>query len=246
MQWYYADGPLQNSGARWSGTLFMFDFGQPLNGVYTAPVNVGSAGTMTIDFSSRSRGIITWPGGRTSSIERYNFGVGQPPNGLLGDWIYVYTVGTSTFAERYLYTTILAATSSGNGVVSTSNGSGGAELQVTGPLAGTVVAVQVSSTGTVLNSYTYTPHLEEGRGFWIAPVTNNTYGMNAYRIGSPSGINKREQPGGNVDERARLAGAAPTEAKGMTIEDIAAVDPDRAAVIAEIRDRLMAHRLATQ
>src|ERR1700741_297676 len=82
MQWYYADGPLLNGGARWTGTLYRFDFGQPLNGNYVQPTNVGTSGVATIDFSSRIRGVLTLPGGRQSPIERYNFGVGGPPQSL--------------------------------------------------------------------------------------------------------------------------------------------------------------------
>ena len=131
MQWYYADGPLLSGGARWSGTLYKFDFGQPLNGPYTPPTNVGTAGVITIDFSTRTRGFLTLPGGRQSAIERYNFGVGAPPQSLLGEWLYAYTIGSSTFAERFAYTTILPATSTGNGIVATASGNGGAVVGMT-------------------------------------------------------------------------------------------------------------------
>ena len=82
MQWYYADGPLINGGARWTGTLYKFDFGQPLNGAYLAPINTGNDGTVAIDVTSRSAGVLTLPGGRRVNIERYNFGVGSPPQSL--------------------------------------------------------------------------------------------------------------------------------------------------------------------
>ena len=51
MQWYYADGPLINGGARWTGTLYKFDFGQPLNGAYLAPINTGKRPATSTAFS---------------------------------------------------------------------------------------------------------------------------------------------------------------------------------------------------
>jgi hypothetical protein len=245
MQWYYADGPLLNGGARWSGTLFKFDFGQPLGGAYVPAVNVGTEGVATIDFLSRTRGTLTI-GGVQSSIVRYNFGVGSAPQALLGDWIYVYTIGSSNFSERFLYTTILSPTSSGNGVVATSSGNGGAELQVTGSLAGQVVAVHISSTGSILDSYLWTPYLEEGRGAWVSTTTQTQYPLWAYRVVSPSGIAKAASsaPLEAIDEAEKLGSAV--ERKGVSIEELMRQDPERGRIAMEMRDRLLEHRAAMQ
>jgi hypothetical protein len=243
MQWYYADGPLLNGGDRWSGTLFRFDFGQPLNGPYTPPVNVGTSGVATIDFSTRTRGVLTLPGGRQSSIERYNFGVGLAPNALLGDWVYVYTIGATTFAERFRYTLILSATANGNGVVATASGDGGAELQTSGLFAGSVFAVNISSTGAILDQYIFTPYLEEGRGFWISTVTNQQFGLNAYRIANISGIVKSVATDGDPAgrEKERLAAEMMAKRTATRLDDLQG-DPEVTAIAREIVGRLMEHR----
>ena len=228
MQWFYADGPLLNGGARWTGTLFRFDFGQPLNGNYGPPTNVGSSGTVTIDFSTRTRGVLTLPGGRQANIERYNFGVGSAPQSLLGDWLYVWSVGTATFADRFAYTLVTPATSGGNGVVTNAAGTAGAEYQVTGALAGQVVAVKVTSTGALLDQWLFTQYLEEGRGSWLNTTTQTAYGMNAYRTANTAGIVKS------------AAGTIPADARpGLSMAELDRLDPERAGVVREIVERLM-------
>ena len=233
MQWYYADGPLLNGGARWSGTLFKFDNGQPLGGPYVAPTTQGNDGVATIDFLSRTTGNLTLPGGRVVFIERYNFGVGTAPQSLLGEWIYVWAIGSSTFAGRYRYTRILQATANGNGVVVTADGSGGAEYQVSGELAGLVIAVEASPTGDLLNSYVFGQFLEEGRGSWLSLDTSTAYGMNAYRIVSPSGMPKSMMPDMAGGEPASVSSQPPG-----TIDDLVAKQPALAEAVRAIRTRM--------
>jgi len=235
MQWYYADGPLLNGGARWSGALYKFDFGQPLNGPYSPPVNLGTDGVVTIDFSSRSAGTLTLPQGRQVSIQRYNFGVGTPPQSLLGTWIYVYSIGASTFADRYNYTVTAGATSTGNGVVADAGLTGAAEYQVTGALAGLVAAFHYSPTGAVLDAYVFTQYLEEGRGSWVSLQTSTQYGMNAYRIISPSGMPKLAA---RVDEEEKLASSFEKQRSGITIDELTRKNPAAGELARQFWERL--------
>jgi hypothetical protein len=155
---------LAGGGARWSGTLLKLDNGQPLNGGYRPASIIGTEGVTTIDFFSKSTGRITLAGGRHVAIQRQNFGVGTAPQSLLGQWLFAYSIGSSTFGDRYNYTLIASATSSGTGVVLDRTRRGAAELQVSGPFAGKVVGFQFTSTGGVLNQCVWTQYLEEGRG----------------------------------------------------------------------------------
>ncbi|APV51290.1 hypothetical protein BWI17_17320 [Betaproteobacteria bacterium GR16-43] len=235
MQWYYADGPLLSGGASWSGTLLKFDLGQPLSGAYRAPTLSGNDGAVSISFASRSTGTMTI-GGRQIPIQRQNFAVGNAPQSLLGSWLYGYSIGTSTFAERFDYTAITSPTSSGTGVVIDSGRRGTAELQVTGTFAGRVVAFQFNAAGSAINQYYYTQYLEEGRGFWVSPTTFNEYGMNAYRFGSPQGIDKVA-----LDEDGTLAareGAGVMGRKAITLDELTALNPELGTLAKAMWSRL--------
>ena len=238
MQWYYSDGPLQSGGSFWSGTLLRLDFGQPLSGGYVPATIIGNGGTISISFSSRSTGTLTLPGGRQVAIQRQNFGVGTPPNSLLGSWIYAYCIsdGAVCFMERYEYTTLASATSTGNGVVGDLARRGAAEYQLSGSFAGRVIAFRFNSTGGVLDQYLYSQYLEEGRGFWVSPTTFNQYGMNAYRFSSPSGIDKRFEVG-ETDE-AREGKGRSGEPKAITLEELAAINPELGRIAREMWGKL--------
>lgn len=227
MQWYYSDGKLTNDGANWSGTLLKFDQGQPLSGAYKAPTPSGNDGPVSIAFSSRTTGTITLPGGRQVAIEHQNFGVGAPPQSLLGSWLYVYAVGDDTFAARFNYTAVGAATRTGTGVVVDTIRNGGAELMVSGDFAGQVVAVQFDAAGNPLQTYLWNPYLEEGRGFWISPTTQILYGMNAYRYVGPSGMVKSQ--GESI---------AATKPKAVPMQEYAARNPALGAIAAEILEEV--------
>jgi hypothetical protein len=227
MQWYYADGPLQSGGARWSGALLKYDFGQPLNGAWRPAAVVGNDGFVTIDFYSRTTGVITLPGGRAVAIERFNFGVGAPPQALLGQWLFAYSIGSSSYADRYNLTTIGSATSTGNGVVVDTARRGAFEYQLSGSFAGRIVGFRFSSTGTVLDQYLFTLQLEEGRGSWVSPITYTEYGMNGYKTHTPSGVAKSLEAADERDLRAK--GTAAT-AKGTTLEEMSAAHPELGAL----------------
>lgn len=235
MQWYYADGPLQSGGSRWSGTLLKYDFGQPLNGAYRPAAVVGNDGFVTIDFHSRTTGVITLPAGRAIAIERFNFGVGAPPQALLGQWLFAYSIGSSSFADRYNLTTVGSATSTGNGVVIDPTRRGAFEYQVSGSFAGRIVGFRFNSTGTVLDQYLFTLQLEEGRGSWVSPITYTEYGMNGYKTHTPSGTAKSLDAADERDVQAKGTTATP---KGRMLEELSAAHPELGALARELWERL--------
>lgn len=241
MQWYYSDGPLSNGGYRWSGRLYKFNFGQPLNGGYFGtPTLQGDDGVLTLEFTSRATGFATLPGGRRIPIERMNFGVGAPPNALLGQWAMVYKIGTSPFADMYVLSKVISATSTGNGVVTNTQLNAGFEYQVSGTFAGKVIGFHYSSTGTVLDQYLFSLMLEEGRGDWVSPTTFNTYGMNVYKTHTPGGISKAiraDDPKIAVDLAAK---GVSTSSPGVTFEKLAEQDPERAAIAERMWNALQA------
>jgi len=56
------------------------------------------------------------PGGRTTQIQSYSFAIGDPPTGLLGEWVFFYDFGTTTTANRFDLSSVLASTANGNGI----------------------------------------------------------------------------------------------------------------------------------
>jgi len=240
MQWYYSDGPLTAGGYHWSGKLYKFNFGQPLNGNYFGtPTLIGDAGILTLDFTSRSTGFATLPSGRRTPIERMNVGVGAPPNALVGQWAFVYLIGSSSFADIYKLTQVVGATSSGNGVVTNATLNAGFEYQTQGTFAGKVVGFHYSSSGTVLDQYVFQLQMEEGRGDWVSPVTFNTYGMNVYKTTTPSGNAKAT---GSVDPKITvdLAMKTASNTAGIAIEKLAEHDREKAEIARQIWNALQA------
>lgn len=240
MQWYYADGPLGCGGYCWSGTLLRFDNGQPLNGAFRPPTGAGNAGIVSIAFTSRYTGTLTLPGGRRLSIERFNHSAGAPPRALLGQWSYVYLIGSSWFVDVYVLNTLVAGTSTGNGIATNSARNAGFEYQVSGSLAGQVVGFHFTSTGTVLDQYLYELQVEEGRGVWVSPSSFNTYGMNATKMFTAAGTAKDAAQGPAADGPAREG----AQRKARTIEEIAAADPVMGRIAAEMWERLAVEQAA--
>ena len=196
-QWYLASGPMTNSGKNFTGTLDKYQGGQCLSCSYTGrPTLVGNDGTISISFTSETAAILTLPGGRTTNIQPFNFGFGDPPQGLLGEWVFVHDE-TSTLAVKYNLTTVTSATSGGNGVVGGSGITGDAsrvtacELQVSGIAAGQVVCADGDVAGNVKNVYYFSYGLDETfAGYWVSPSGTIQYPMKGFRTKSEGGFTR--------------------------------------------------------
>lgn len=234
MQWYYADGPLGCGGYCWSGTLLKFDNGQPLNGNFRPNASAGSAGSVSIAFTSRVTGTLTLPGGRSIPIQRFNHSVGNAPQALLGQWAYYYLIGSSWFVDVYSFTKTLAPTTNGNGVVANAANTAGFELQVAGSLAGNIVGFHFSSTGAVLDQYIYQLQLEEGRGAWVSPTTFNQYGMNAYKMFTAAGTAKAEVLVDARDLEGRVRDSRP----GKSLAQLTSENAEIGRIATEIWERI--------
>lgn len=236
MQWYYSDGPLTNGGAHWCGQLLTFDSGQPLNGTYRTPVNTGNGGTICIDFNGRVNGTLTLPSGRKIAIQRQNFGVGDPPGALLGQWAYVELIGSTWFVDVYNFTQIADHTSTGTGVVVDTIRKAGFEYQSSGTFAGSVVGFRFNSAGNATDQYLYQLQMEEGRGFWVSPTTFNQYGMSAYKMYTPGGFAKRSERMVALDLSAK--GLNSTEPVGITLKELDIQNPELGAIARQMWNAL--------
>lgn len=235
MQWYYADGPLSADGTSWSGNLLKFDNGQPMNGAYRPPSATGTDGPVSITFTSRTTANITLPGGRTHAIERQNFGVGVPPNALLGEWLMAYSIGSSTFGDRYNLSQIIQpGTPNGTGIAANSSLTVGAEYHDRGNFAGRIFMARFTSTGTVLNTYVWTLQMEEGRGSYVG-ASGTLYGMNVYKTHTRTGMAK--EIASEHDLRFKDP-AGPSQPKARTIAEIAETEPHLAEALQRMWEKL--------
>ena len=194
-QWYIASGTMTNGQHNFSGTLAKFTGGQCISCPYTAfPTSAGDDGPISINFTSETSAILTLPGGRTTTISPFNFKYGDPPQGLHGEWVYVEQI-LSYFADHYNFTTDLAATPTGNGVVFDPIRFAACEQQVIGALAGYVACFHWSNSSlmTLLDQYVYKFGLDETfSGMWVSPTTFNQYTMKGHLWVSSSGFSKED------------------------------------------------------
>lgn len=149
---HYASGPIVNN--TFTAALLDIQGGTSLGGTHMDAFVTGSAGTVTINFTSGTHGIIAFPGEPQRAISKRPFGYADGPDGLLGTWIFTMVIGQSPFSEmRNLSINTGAATPSGNGVVANSAANFGCELQTSGVLSGMVACFnfpQVSGSKSYL------------------------------------------------------------------------------------------------
>jgi hypothetical protein len=213
-EWYLASGALTNSGHTFSGTLDKYRNGQCISCAYTGtPTLAGNDGTMSINFVSETSAILSLPNGRTTLIEPQNFGFQALPVGFFGEWIYVYDIGFTTFAERFNYSATLPPTSGGNGIAQDVGRNAGCELQVVGALAGIVLCVDLDGNGVLVNQYAYRYGLDETYGgVYTYPPSGNNYTMKGFRLRGSNGASKATEETDDVTTTARKAQLAPRTA----------------------------------
>jgi hypothetical protein len=190
-QWYLASGPLTQFGKAFSATLDRYQGGQCISCTYKPPALQGNDGVVSINFESETLATVVLPGGRTTVIQPFDFGYGPLPAGFLGEWIFVYDIvaGGASFANRFDFTeTSSTGTGNGNGLAIDVARNAACELQVTGPVAGFVICVDLDPSGGVENQYAFKYGLDETfSGSWISPQTSIAYAMKGFRVGTTAG-----------------------------------------------------------
>lgn len=190
-QWYLASGNMTNGQRGFSAPLGKFRGGQCLECAYSgAPVSTGNDGAIFVNFATETSATVTLPGGHTSQIVPFNFKYGEPPNGMLGEWVFVEDI-IITFADRFNFTTIIAGTAGGNGIAFDPIKNAGCELQTSGSLVGQVICVDTDGNGKVQNAYRFKYGLDETfQGFWVSFTTGAEYSMKGFRSKTVSGYTK--------------------------------------------------------
>jgi hypothetical protein len=232
-QWFIASGKSTNDNHNFTGSLDKVRAGQCIScTTYVFPIANGSDGTITIAFSSEVSATVRLPGGRTTQIQPFNFGFGDPPNGLLGEWVFVYDI-ISTFADRFDFASIQQGTANGNGLALDAGRAAGCELQVSGAAVGVVVCADVNAAGALENGYVFKFGLDETfAGFWVSPSSGNFYAMKGFKVKSKNGSAKVAQVA--VDDQNASAKKVQT-ATGVPLAPDALVRASIEGVAAAIR-----------
>ena len=164
----YSGGRFFGSGAR-SGTA------------------AGSAGNVSVRFTSGTTGFITFPNEPEVAISRFNFGYGAVAESLRGFWT-LNSIGTEGLQSDLVeLTTNIGATANGSGAMANANQTFGCEHQVRGNLAGNVLCVKLFN-GQVVRTYVFVYSVNEGEGYSLASATSTQQMLHIRRLTTPKGV----------------------------------------------------------
>lgn len=68
---WFSSGGSMSSSSTYQGAMTAYGYGQTLTGGYIAPVSTVNMGTISLNFTDATHGVLTWPGG-SIPIERFN------------------------------------------------------------------------------------------------------------------------------------------------------------------------------
>lgn len=239
-QWYLASGAMTNSGRDFSGTLDKYVGGQCISCSFASPTRVGNDGAISIHFMSETSATVTLPGNVTTTIQPFDFGFGDPPRGLLGEWVFIYD-NVSTFAVKYELITVVEPSANGNGIV------GGyvvgnpaqiaaCELQTSGVLAGRVVCGDIDDQGNLGNAFLFSFGLDQTYAGLRASSPNNRYPMKGYKTGPGSAASTNVYATGTVSTSSIATRVDRELRPGGPVSPDASALEQRRAIVEAIRE----------
>lgn len=226
VQWYLAAGPMTNDRHDFSATLQKYQGGQCLTCVYSGPPDLtGNDGTISLHFADQMHATASLPGGRTTQLTPINFGYGDPPQGLLGEWVFDENVNGSWFVSHYNLTETVAGTAgtaTAGGMAFDRVNRAGCAYQDSGQLAGYVVCVSLDSSGNTTDEYVFYWGFEKTfNGFWTTPNASTTYPMAGFKISSSAGDNYKSSPLRANRHKDVFVKQAPTDAVTASVQAVA-------------------------
>ena len=182
---YIASGAMAND--QFTGPLTRYSGGRYLGSGPLSGAEAGNMGAVKFRFTSGVTGFITLPGESEKAISRYNFAYGFVPASLMGVWTFT-SIGTEgLLADAAQLSENLGATSTGNGVVASSDGLFGCEHQTSGAAAGLVLCVKMTAQGTLSRGYVMSYSVNEGEGYSQRSGTGTQQLLSVRRLTTPSG-----------------------------------------------------------
>lgn len=113
----------------------------------------GSPGYVSLRFTSGMTGFARFPGEPERAISRFSFAYERNPSSLFGIWNFTSFGGLGLIADVTSLERNLGPTSSGNGLVASSDARFACEHKTTGSLAGTVLCIRLNSAGQLVRTY---------------------------------------------------------------------------------------------
>lgn len=148
----------------------------------------GSPGTVRFRFTSGATGFITLPGETEKAISRFNFGYPFAAQSLVGLWSMASLGSEGLAADAVQLTNNIGPSSTGNGLVVTTDGLFGCEHQTSGSFAGTVLCVRINAQGQLLRSYNFVYLVNDGEGYSLRSGSNTQQTMSVRRHTTPQGV----------------------------------------------------------
>ncbi len=110
-----------------------------------------SPGVAFFEFITPTSGFVTLPGEQRKAISKGLITRPAAPDGLMGLWVWARIAPSvqAAFGDYMLLSQRAAATSNGNGLVTSADGLFGCELQVRGNAAGQVLCLSITSAGSI-------------------------------------------------------------------------------------------------
>lgn len=181
---YLSAGSYTND--QYSGPLNQYRGGRYLGSGDRNGTSTGNAGTVNMRFTSGTTGFITFPGEPEKAISRYNFAYSNSPQSLRGIWLFTPLTSLAPTSDFVALDQIIAGTSTGNGIVASQNGRFGCENQISGELAGSVLCVRVTASGTLERAYRIIYSVNDGEGVMINSTGSSSWMAVARRLGNTS------------------------------------------------------------
>lgn len=183
---YLATGKISNDQV--AAPLIRYTGGRFLGSGALSGKEAGSAGTVTFRFTSGATGFVTLPGEPEKAISRFNFAYPFAASSLMGIWTFTSVGSEGLIADAAQLTNNLGPTSTGNGLVATSNGLFGCEHQTSGSQTGNVLCVKINAQGQLLRSYVFFYSVNEGEGFSKQSGNGAQQLMSVRRLTTPQGV----------------------------------------------------------
>jgi hypothetical protein len=220
--WFTATGTLDATGTLVTATVTQTAGGNCLGCPYRPVSALTPVGSLSILFTDGKTGVIRYPNGFQRNIVAFDFGTGDIPDGYLGSWVMYWLQGPSTtnptFETRFIQIlTTSTNTSNGNPLaagVTSRNTLWGYEYQRAGQLAGYTVAVEATSTGSVLNSFIVDLNRDTVEGAWVnlnSSTLTQQFTSQAYRVISRAGTQIRSFAGLPTRKAATVAAVPASE-----------------------------------
>ena len=187
---HVASGPIINN--TFTSALLNTQGGTSMGGVHQDATVIGSAGNVTINFTSGKHGLIAFPGEPQRAISKRPFGYADGPDGLLGTWLLTEMIGQIPLSEMHILTTNTGlSTETGNGIVVTLANDFACELQISGVFAGVVVCIDYPQV-TNADTYYFKFSGDRGAGTAIYKLSSGQFSSfkeaHILRIATKSGI----------------------------------------------------------